>query len=129
MGRRRPGAMPKSVRILFFTALSALALSAQARQENEKLTECVDLPAGYEVARFGSQYLLVKDGDSYYRLGFNGSCSAIAMSSTVKISTKGQADRLCPADTRVVTKRDTCAAREVVRVDADEYERYARKRH
>ena len=121
--------MPKSVRILFFTALSAFALSAQARQENEKLTECVDLPADYEVARFGSQYLLVKDGDSYYRLGFNGSCSAIAMASTVKISTKGQADRLCPADTRVVTKRDTCAAREVVRVDADEYERYARKRH
>jgi len=120
--------MPKSARILFFIALSALAFSAQARQENEKLTECVDLPAGYEVARFGSQYLLVKDGDNYYRLGFGGSCNAIAMSSTVKISTKGQADRLCPAATRVSTKRDACNAREVVRVDEDEYERYARKR-
>ena len=120
--------MPKSARILFFTALSALAFSVQARQESEKLSECVDLPAGYEVARFGSQYLLVKDGDNYYRLGFSGSCSAIAMSSTVKISTKGQADRLCPAATRVATKRDACDAREIVRVDEDEYERYARKR-
>ena len=128
MGRQRPGAMPKSVRILFLTALSALAFSVQARQEDEKLTECVDLPAGYELARFGSQYLLVKDGDNYYRLGFSGSCNAIAMSSIVKISTKGQADRLCPAATRVSTKRDACGVREIVRVDEDEYERYARKR-
>jgi hypothetical protein len=120
--------MPKSARILFFTALSALAFSVQARQENEKLSECVDLPAGYEMARFGSQYLLVKDGDNSYRLGFSGSCDAIAMSSTVKISTKGQPDRLCPAATRVSTKRDMCGVREVVRIDEDEYDRYARKR-
>ena len=120
--------MPKSARILFFTALSALAFSVQARQENEKLSECVDLPAGYEMARFGSQYLLVKDGDNYYRLGFSGSCDAIAMSSIVKISTKGQADRLCPAATRVSTKRDMCGVREIVRIDEDEYGRYARKR-
>ena len=120
--------MPKSVRILFFTALSALTFSAQARQEDEKLTECVDLAATYEATRSGSQYLFVKDGGDHYRLGFGGSCSAIAMSSSVKISTKGQADRLCPASTRVITKRDMCDVREVVRVDEDEYDRHARKR-
>lgn len=115
----------KSTMIL--AALLGFATAAHARQENEKLADCVDLPADYQAARFGSQYLLVKDGDNYYRLGFNGSCSAIAVSTAVKISTGGQANRLCPSDTKVSTKRDSCSAREVVRVDQDEYERYARR--
>ena len=113
---------------LLFVALAGFAAAAHARQENEKLADCVDLPADYQAARFGSQYLLVKDGDNYYRLGFNGSCSAIAVSTAVKISTGGQSNRLCPSDTKVSTKRESCAAREVVRVDQDEYERYARRR-
>ena len=112
---------------LILVALLGFATAAHARQESEKLADCVDLPADYQAARFGSQYLLVKDGDNYYRLSFNGSCSAIAVSPTVKISTDGQANRLCPNDTKVSGKRDSCEAREVVRVDQDEYEKYVRK--
>jgi hypothetical protein len=111
---------------LFLVALAGFATAAHA-QENEKLTDCVELPADYQATRFGSQYLLVKDGDNYYRLGFNGSCSAIALSSSVKISTAGQANRLCPSDTKIASKRDSCRVSEVVRVDQNAYEQYARK--
>lgn len=119
---------------LLFVALAGFAAVAHARQEhsrqeNEKLADCVDLPADYQAARFGSQYLLVKDGDNYYRIGFNGSCSAISLSSNVKIATQGQVNRLCPNDTKISTKRDSCSASEVVRVDQDEYEKYARRQH
>ena len=112
---------------LLLVAMTALSHHAHA-QDGEKLTECVDLKTDHEMARFGSQYLLVKDGQDHYRLGFGGNCSAITLSTQVKISTQGQSNRLCPAATRVTTKRDSCDAREVVRVDAAEYERYARKR-
>ena len=113
---------------LLLVALAGLATAAHARQDNEKLADCVDLPADYQAARFGSQYLLVKDGDNYYRIGFNGgSCSAISLPSSVKIATQGQANRLCPSDTKVSNKHDSCSAREVVRVDQDEYEKYARR--
>lgn len=115
----------KSTMIL--VALLGFATSAHAQQENEKLADCVDLPADYQATRFGSQYLLVKDGDNYYRLGFNGNCSAISLSSSVKISTEGQANRLCPKETKISTKRDSCNVREVIRVDEHEYQQYARK--
>ena len=95
----------------------------------EPLADCVTLSSDHQTQRFGSQYLLIKDGDAHYRIGFGGSgCGAIALSSSVKIVTEGQTDRLCPADTKVVTKRDSCAAREVRRVDENEYAKYARKR-
>lgn len=113
---------------LVLVALLGLTTTAHARQENEKLADCVDLPADYQATRFGSQYLLIKDGDNYYRIGFNGSCSAITLSSSIKIATEGQANRLCPSDTRISGKRDSCAASEVLRVDENEYEKYARNK-
>ncbi|MET0814143.1 MAG: hypothetical protein ABWX88_03025 [Pseudoxanthomonas sp.] len=112
---------------LLLVALAAFATAAQAQQESGKLADCVDLPADYQAARFGSQYLFVKDGDNYYRIGFNGGCSAITLSANVRITSDGQANRLCPTDTKISTKRDTCKAREVVRVDQNEYEKYVRK--
>jgi hypothetical protein len=92
-----------------------------------KLNSALMLVALTGFARFGSQYLLVKDGDSYYRVGFNGSCSAIAVSSRVTISTDGQANRLCPTETKIAGNRDSCIAREVVRLDQSDYEKYTRK--
>ena len=113
---------------LILVALASCATSAHAANDNEPLADCVDLSAASEMARFGSQYLLVKDGDAHYRIGFGGGCSAIALSTNVKIVTDGQANRLCPKGTRVAVKKDSCAAREVLRVDEREYEIYARKR-
>ena len=127
-GLPEAGAMTKSLSISLFIALAAVASAADARQEGEKLAECVDLPAGYEAARFGSQYLLVRDNDDYFRIDLGKSCNAIALSSNVKISTKGEANRICPTDTRVSSKHSRCDAREVVRIDQSEYRKYAKRR-
>lgn len=111
---------------LILVALAGFAAAAHA-QENDKLTDCVNLPEDYQATRFGSQYLLVKDGDSYYRLGFSNSCSAISLSSKVNIGTEGQGNRLCPSGTKVSSKHDSCRVNEVTRVDQRTYEQYARK--
>jgi hypothetical protein len=111
-----------------FILLAACATAAHAKDRGQPLTDCVELSADYQVARFGSQYLMVKDGDAHYRIGFGGSgCSAITLSSNVKIATDGKDNQLCPAASKVKTKRDSCAAREVMRVDEAEYEKYARR--
>ncbi|MEO8364844.1 MAG: hypothetical protein ABI538_01415 [Pseudoxanthomonas sp.] len=108
--------------------LAVFATAAHAKERSQPLNDCVELSADFQVARFGSQYLVVKDGDSYYRIGFGGSgCSAIALSSSVRIVTDGKDNQLCPVASKVRTKRDTCDAREVLRVDEVEYEKYARR--
>lgn len=115
--------VPATLMLVAMTALSPIAHA----QDNEKLTECVDLKPGFEMARYGSQYLLVKDGQDHYRLGFDGNCSALTLATRFEISAGKQPNRLCPTETRVKTKRDRCNVREVRPVDAAEYERYARK--
>ncbi len=120
--------MSRSASIALLTALAALASAANASQENEKLAECIDLPANYEAVRSGSQYLLVKNNDDYFRIDLGSGCNAIALSSVVKISTEGEANRICPTGTRVSSKHSRCDAREIIRIDLDEYKRYARRR-
>ena len=111
-----------------FILLAACATAAHAKDRSQPLTNCVELSPDYQVARFGSQYLMVKDGDAHYRIGFGGSgCSAITLSSSVKIATDGKDNQLCPAASKVKTKRNSCDAREVLRVDEIEYEKYARR--
>lgn len=112
-----------------FLLLAACATASHAKDRSQPLTDCVDLSPDYQVARFGSQYLLVKDGDAYYRIGFGGSgCSAITLSSHVEIATGGKDNQLCPVASKVETRRDSCNAREVLRVDEIEYQKYARRR-
>ena len=72
--------MSKFKRAIAFAMLCAGVSSAYA-SSHQPLPDCVDLAADRQAARFGSQYLLVKDGDAHYRIGFSGSCSAIALSS------------------------------------------------
>ncbi len=116
--------VPATLLLVAMTALSPLAHA----QNGEKLADCVDLKPGFEMARYGSQYLFIKDGQDHYRLGFAGNCSALTLATQFEISTEKQPNRLCPTETRVTTKRDRCNVREVRPVDAAEYERYARKR-
>ena len=120
--------MSTSRSLLAAVLLAACSATAPSQASETPLTDCLDLSSGYQVTRFGTQYLLLKDGEDHYRLGFSGgSCDAIAVSTQVQIATEGQSNRLCPAKTQVRTKRDSCVVREVVPVDADEYERYARR--
>ena len=111
-----------------FILLAACATAAHAKDRSQPLPDCVELSSDYQVARFGSQYLMVKDGDAHYRIGFGGSgCSAITLSSSVEIATDGKNNWLCPVASKVKTKRDSCDARGVLRVDEIEYEKYARR--
>ena len=116
------------IAFLLLAASATAAHAKDAKDRSQPLTDCVDLSSEYQVARFGSQYLMVKDGDAHYRIGFGGSgCSAIALSANVKIVTDGKDNQLCPVDSKVKTKRDSCNAREVLRIDGIEYEKYARR--
>lgn len=110
-----------------FAMLCVTASSAPAADRVQPLSDCVDLAPDRQMARFGSQYLLVKDGDTHYRIGFGGSCAAISMSTQVQIRTDGRNNRLCPSGTRVFAKRDSCIARGVMLISADKYDSYVRR--
>jgi len=110
-----------------FVMLCASMPSAYADSRNQPLSDCVDIAPQRQVARYGSQYLLVKDGDAHYRIGFGGSCSAISMSTQVQIRTDRQDNRLCPSGTRIITRGDSCTVRTVVLISEDEYAKYARR--
>ena len=96
-------------------------------KEPEPLTDCVSLSDAHQGTRFGSQYLLLKDGDAHYRLGFGGSCSALTRSSIVQVATSGEKNRLCAKGTTVTSRSAYCAVRSVDRIDAEDYERVARR--
>ena len=110
--------------------LAACAVTAQAGPAvtQNPLTDCVDLGADHQAVRFGTQYVLIQDGDAYYRLHFNGSCDALTVATTVKISTDGKANRLCPQKSRLASRMKSCSVRSVDLIDAEAFERYKRRR-
>ena len=110
--------------------LAACAATAQARPAvtQNPLTDCVDLGADHQAVRFGTQYVLIQDGDAYYRLHFNGSCDALTVATTVEISTDGKVNRLCPQKSRLASRMKSCSVRSVDLIDAETFERYKRRR-
>jgi hypothetical protein len=90
------------------------------------LASCVDLSPEHEAFRFGSQYLLVQDGDAHYRLSFGGDCDALLQSARFDISTDGKSNRLCGNGSKVST-RSACPVSSVVQIDADQFARYRRR--
>jgi hypothetical protein len=110
--------------------LAACAVTAQAGPAvtQNPLSDCVDLGADHQAVRFGTQYVLIQDGDAYYRLHFNGSCDALTVATTVEISTDGKVNRLCPQKSRLASRVKSCSVRSVDLIDAETYERYTRRR-
>lgn len=106
--------------------LAACAAPAWAA-EGERLEGCVDLSESHEGMRYGSRYLLVKDGDAHYRVDFGKACSALTLSSAVTIKTNGQSNQLCASDTKVASKRASCKVRAVEVIDAEAFDRYRRR--
>jgi hypothetical protein len=117
-------------RALAATLLVACAATAQARPAatQNPLNDCVDLGADHQAVRFGTQYVLIQDGDAYYRLHFNGSCDALTVATTVEISTDGKVNRLCPQKSRLASRMKSCSVRSVDLIDAETFERYKRRR-
>jgi len=113
MNSRRP------TRLLLAMALATVPIAAFA---GDAITECVDLGGDQEIVRAGGgQHFFLRNGSDHYRVSFQHSCDSILTTPRVDISTQGQANRLCAADTRVKTKRDTCRVASVESMTADEF--------
>jgi hypothetical protein len=112
--------------ILIATATTA-AQAATPVAPAAPLADCVDLGPQHEAFRFGSQYLLVQDGDNHYRLSFSGDCDAILHSSSPDIAAGGKSNRLCARGTRVSTGAYSCAVSRIDQIGADTYTRYRRR--
>jgi hypothetical protein len=111
--------------------LAASAATTQARPAvtQNPLVDCVDLGADHQAVRFGTQYVLIHDGDAYYRLHFNGSgCDALTVATTVEISTDGKVNRLCPEKSRLASRMKSCSVRSVDQINAETFEGYKRRR-
>ncbi|HVI26641.1 MAG TPA: hypothetical protein VM576_10720 [Xanthomonadaceae bacterium] len=93
----------------------------------QPLSDCTDIAPQHEAFRFGTQYLFVKDGDAHYRLSFGSGCGALTTATQVTVQTDGQANRLCPKNTRVETRSGICSARQIDLISAESYARYQRK--
>ena len=108
-------------------ALALCAASTQAMAASDPLADCVDLAANRQAVRSGTQFLAIKDGENYYRVGFSGGdCPALAMTASVRITTDGTANRLCPQKSQVQAHRDSCTVTKVDLIDADDFARYKR---
>jgi hypothetical protein len=119
-----------SLPLFAFAGVAAAATPnapSESAPSDTAMSDCVDLSANHEAFRFGNQALLVADGDAHYRLGFGSGCDALMASSTVDITTNGQANRLCPKGSRVSARTYSCAVREVQRISSEEYAAYQRK--
>jgi hypothetical protein len=110
--------------------LAVCATTSQARTavNQNPLTDCVDLGVDHQAVRFGTQYVLIQDGDAHYRLHFNGSCDALTVATSIEISTDGQVNRLCPQKSRLASRMKSGSVRGVDLIDADTFDRYKRRR-
>ena len=100
----------------------ALAIVPSAAFAGDAVTGCVDLGNDQEIVRAaGGQQFFLRNGSDHYRVTFQHSCDSILMTPRIDISTGGQANRLCAADTRVKTTRDTCRVASVETMTAEEF--------
>ena len=120
--------MNSKLAVLTALLAGATACAPARAAPGDALAECVTLSPDHQASRFGTQYLLVKDDSTHYRLGFGGgACDAMAMSARVEIHTDGTPNRLCPSGSEVATKRDTCKVSGVQEITPEQFERYSRR--
>jgi hypothetical protein len=115
------------IALILIATATAAAQAATPAEPAAPLADCVDLGPQHESFRFGSQYLLVQDGDSHYRLSFSGNCDALLHSSSPVILADGKSNRLCARGTKVSTGTYSCAVSGVDQIGADTYTRYRRR--
>src|SRR5262245_50254711 len=103
--------MSTSMKRILFAALAAAAVCAGTAYaaSNEPLKKCVSLSGSQQVSRFGSQYVLVHDGDTYYRLHADR-CDKLSLATRFALRAESQSDRICPADTQIQTNTGNCTA-------------------
>ncbi|MFT3754713.1 MAG: hypothetical protein QM769_01990 [Pseudoxanthomonas sp.] len=114
--------------LLPLLVLLAVPSAFAADLENKaQLADCVTLSPTHEGARFGSQYLLLRDGDAYYRVEFrNDYCDALN-SGLVNVVTGKEHGKLCASGSKVTSKSGSCRVVAVSLIDAGKYARLSGK--
>lgn len=115
--------MRMRIRLPIFLLLLSASLPAIA---GEPVEGCVDLGPGHQAYRYGSQFVLVRDGESHYRLGVDD-CGDLTISTRFAFDTEGTAGRLCASGTRVRLKNATCSASSLERIDAGTFARLRKR--
>lgn len=104
-------------------ALALTGTSAIASDDS-----CVSLSDQHRTSRFGTQYLLVKDGDEHFKVSFAGNqCGMLAVTPKFRIKTGGEANRLCSSGSTVSARTGSCKVNKVEAIDAEEFARLRRK--
>ncbi|GAB3093626.1 hypothetical protein GCM10027159_09510 [Lysobacter terrae] len=114
---------------ILFAALAAATVCAGTAQAapSAPLKECVSLSGSQQATRFGSQFVLIHDGDTYYRLHADR-CDKLSLATRVTVRADSQPDRICPSDTRIETNTGNCIASKVETIDETTYRRYQHRR-
>ena len=108
-------------------ALPLVLAGTASAASGETIKECAALSGNAQVSRFGNQYVLVKDGDAYYRLSVEH-CDMISLATRLEVSAESQPGRICPANTRIKTNTGNCRAGRAELIDEATYLRYQRRR-
>jgi hypothetical protein len=107
-------------------ALAALVAAAPVAAADDV---CVTFSDARQTARFGSQYLLVRDGDKHYRVSFvDHQCGAMALVGKIRLETKDANNVLCQREGRVKTRHGSCRVKQVDEIDAATFARLTRAR-
>lgn len=117
--------MQAPFRLIILSLLATCAMAAQAAPA-EPVQECTSLSGTQQVSRFGNQYVLVRDGDSFYRLHADN-CDKLALATRLEIQADSQNGQICPKGTRVTTNTGHCAISRIERIDEATFRRYRRR--
>ena len=110
--------------------LSVLGGAAHAADApSSPLAACTALSDAHRASTFGTQYVLIEDGDAHYRLRFRGGdCNALALVTRIEIASEQTDNQLCPQGTRVKTQRGNCDVSAVDLISEDRYKSLRRRR-
>jgi len=118
----------KSILLACLAGLAAIG-SAHAADKSTALTACAPLSDAHKASTFGTQYVLIEDGDAHYRLRFRGgTCNALSLVTQIEIVGAQTQNQLCPDDTRVMTQRGNCNVSGVDLISAERYQSLRRRR-
>lgn len=101
----------------------AMLLPVLAQAQDAPADACVDLGAGHEILRNGTQSFFLKDGEQHYRVKLRSACDTLPLASRLLVSTEGQDNRLCPSGSRVDTDRGKCDIAGFETINAEEFTR------
>ncbi len=126
----RPSLLDMRVSSFLVSALlGCVVLGNAVAAPKPAIDSCVELASDHRVVRpGGSDQFLLRSGNDHYKVSLGSGCGGLAVASRLIVSTDGRQGRLCPAGSQLETGRDRCDVRQVVPIEAAEFERQQRRR-